>query len=915
MRRLGFVLLNLIWWTLFTCWTAACGGGGSYDPGETTAAACSDEVDNDDDGDVDCDDADCQGFVFCLPPTEATAAACDNGRDDDGDGDTDCDDSDCQGFVFCAGDGSEDTAAACDNGRDDDGDGATDCDDDECSGFAVCQGGAEDTAALCQNGMDDDGDGATDCDDEDCAGLDVCSPNGSEELPSECQDGVDNDDDGDTDCDDSGCAGYVFCLPAGENTAARCRDGQDNDGDGRTDCADADCQGYTFCADGGENTRGACDDGVDNDADGATDCDDEGCWAWAFCQHYQGYPLVDSWGETFDGIERPGQVYTEAAAVCEDLGGRLPTVTELWRNNAGSGTGDLSDDAADNMLWTRIGSAGDGQRVVVRLSDGAVGVADEQTPQRFRCIWPDTAGAGFDQARCHGAPGEPCWRFDRLWNVDAHDRPAVDLAAAVNECAFYGASVPVVAEWGQMIHAGLPNGTGGWLWAANAMFWYPGNYGAALVAFDAESRQRWRFAADAGMGGIDNPGNAQRFRCVGLADPAAHPAPQGECSAACVTFDDRRSQLVADDSDREALRWSDAAAVCHSAGGELPNAAEMTELIHAGWIGGSEAWLWLTDPIRWFDGTNGYYGLALARWTDAGADWWTYVSGRGGYSPAADARSFRCVFRPSGPPLPPCQPGQVVNWNGASFSCAQRVDGSSGGQAHVIEIVDDFGNAWDGIQREQAAWADAQTTCADAGGRLPTASELYAVRAEGNPHDPIGDVTSTSPLWTSTPAAGSGNRILVRVSDGASSQVAEDAVQYFRCIWPASRGDVLAASNCYGPPDDPCFRTGDGLLADRYDRAAADASAAMEECRAVGGRLPDQRELARLIQSGLDNGSDEWLWIAEPLYWYSGGYGYAVVKWLDAGAPGWEPVYPDTASWSDPGSFHRFRCVYSSRLR
>jgi hypothetical protein len=51
-----------------------------------------------------------------LPPSENTRAACTDGRDNDGDGHVDCDDQDCQEFVFCAasravrGAGSDETA-------------------------------------------------------------------------------------------------------------------------------------------------------------------------------------------------------------------------------------------------------------------------------------------------------------------------------------------------------------------------------------------------------------------------------------------------------------------------------------------------------------------------------------------------------------------------------------------------------------------------------------------------------------------------------------------------------------------------------------------------------------------------------------------------------------------------------------
>ena len=68
---------------------------------------------------------------------------CFNGVDDDGDGDVDCDDTDCGLDPYCLDE-------ECGNNLDDDGDGYVDCDDPECFGDPYCDG--ED----CENGVDDD---------------------------------------------------------------------------------------------------------------------------------------------------------------------------------------------------------------------------------------------------------------------------------------------------------------------------------------------------------------------------------------------------------------------------------------------------------------------------------------------------------------------------------------------------------------------------------------------------------------------------------------------------------------------------------------------------------------------------------------------------------------------------------------
>lgn len=59
---------------------------------------CFDGEDNDYDGFVDCEDADCQYSVYCdLPEGEL----CDTGVDEDGDGYVDCDDEACISYTPC----------------------------------------------------------------------------------------------------------------------------------------------------------------------------------------------------------------------------------------------------------------------------------------------------------------------------------------------------------------------------------------------------------------------------------------------------------------------------------------------------------------------------------------------------------------------------------------------------------------------------------------------------------------------------------------------------------------------------------------------------------------------------------------------------------------------------------------------
>jgi hypothetical protein len=192
--------------------------------------------------------------VTCTPVNEQD---CGDGVDDDGDGDTDCEDTDCLANPACP-------ELDCENGVDDDADGQTDCNDPDCFGIPTCI-----PETNCVDGIDNDGDTVTDCEDPDCALATVCQPE------TACADGLDNDGDGDADCADQDCAGLPICNTTGPEI---CGNGLDDDGDGDEDCFDNDCAGDPSC-----DAETDCDNNFDDDADGDVDCDDTDCLGQPGC--------------------------------------------------------------------------------------------------------------------------------------------------------------------------------------------------------------------------------------------------------------------------------------------------------------------------------------------------------------------------------------------------------------------------------------------------------------------------------------------------------------------------------------------------------------------------------------------------------------------------------------------------------
>lgn len=103
----------------------------------------------------------------CVPGEWNCFEICDNELDDDGDDAVDCDDDECAAKPECAPD-----VEVCDDELDNDGDDKTDCEDEDCSQDPACPVPVE----ICFDGIDNDGDGAPDCLDEDCDGHPKCQP-------------------------------------------------------------------------------------------------------------------------------------------------------------------------------------------------------------------------------------------------------------------------------------------------------------------------------------------------------------------------------------------------------------------------------------------------------------------------------------------------------------------------------------------------------------------------------------------------------------------------------------------------------------------------------------------------------------------------------------------------------------------
>ncbi len=263
-----------------------------------TAEDCSNEVDDNGDSLIDCDDPYCFGEKKCFQEI------CNNKVDDNGDGLIDCADPACQNDESCIHecsstivvngnryiDCSDPICAStqycqpedCTNGVDDNENGYVDCDDPLCFEQNVCK------IENCTNGMDDNGNGLIDCADPGCVNELTCKT----EI---CNDDIDNNANGLIDCEEESCQNEIYCQ------IENCTNGQDDNGNGMIDCFDPACKSETVCqpeiCTNGMDDNGnglidcaepscsinivcqpeICDDGKDNNGNGLIDCDDPGC--------------------------------------------------------------------------------------------------------------------------------------------------------------------------------------------------------------------------------------------------------------------------------------------------------------------------------------------------------------------------------------------------------------------------------------------------------------------------------------------------------------------------------------------------------------------------------------------------------------------------------------------------------------
>jgi len=293
---------------------------------------CTNGMDDNADGLVDCEESWCFGKSGCTVET-----VCGDGADNDADGSYDCGDSDCMGVGGCnCGDGTVGAGESCEDGNTINGDGCdANCqlEAESCSPVSVLTDLRNRISGPDWSPVRDDhtlnGAGCTTRDSgqgelvfqvdlaagqtvraRESGGLDsvISLLNGTCGDATACL--VSSDSAESTGVTHTASADQTVFVVVESYSASTtssfdieidilepevCDDGFDNDGDGDVDCDDPNCFGLTGCT-----TELNCQDGQDNDGDTVPDCNDSDCASNLFCQPVTGFYESFSSTQTFD---------------------------------------------------------------------------------------------------------------------------------------------------------------------------------------------------------------------------------------------------------------------------------------------------------------------------------------------------------------------------------------------------------------------------------------------------------------------------------------------------------------------------------------------------------------------------------------------------------------------------------------
>ncbi|HTR51519.1 MAG TPA: hypothetical protein VMJ10_12475 [Kofleriaceae bacterium] len=342
--------------------------------------------------------------------------------------------------------------------------------------------------------------------------------------------------------------------------------------------------------------------------------------------------IEDPWGAKWDGLERTAAALDAAEADCKAFGARLPTATELYRVSA-TQSGAVGQSFNTNYLWSEDPDD-DLNQSVLRLSDGGTTTQPATTATPYRCVCPAPTPRTFTGANCDGMPSVGCFAFGP-YNIDQQDRPALRSSAAAWECANAHGHVVDAPMLAEAIRAGLP-GSGAYVRTSD-MAEYPNVEQFAWTG----TATSWEPASGIQMIDLRTPST---FRCYG---PSGGVSPNPNTIA--NEFVPATSSYVGETTDRASAAWVAAQDACFAAGGHLPRAGELAELIQQGLPGGSSQYLWTSDEVGYINPPSQFLSEILV-WTDLDVRFsFAYTAAAeqsATWDYKTDSHPFRCIYYP-----------------------------------------------------------------------------------------------------------------------------------------------------------------------------------------------------------------------------------------------------------------------------
>ncbi|GMV44527.1 MAG: hypothetical protein AMXMBFR64_62430 [Myxococcales bacterium] len=476
----------------------------------------------------------------------------------------------------------------------------------------------------------------------------------------------------------------------------------------------------------------------------------------------KGFEAKDSWGYTWDGLERQAATWAVADAACKAKGGRLPTMTELYRVS-GAGLSEVGNTYEVNYLWART-QWGPGQHGRVRLTDGATQGQADGTVSAYRCVWPNNTAGYFTGNHCYGPPGSECWKSNdggKRYNMDKYERPPVSYVAAYDECNFYHSHLATTQDFAENVTfgTGLPNGTNNWIWTSDAS-----RYDIVDVIRWTGSQTTYDASSSTFVSYAGKTGGPYKFRCIGVGyDAGTHPNAINNEHVVPTTY------IKGEKFDKGLTLYGAAASECFNNGGHLSSERDMTELIRANLPNGTGNWLWTSDA-------SGYPNQQVVKWAGIYPDYTNYYSADATWVDRGGSYSYRCTYYPIDTDYTGPAGGKCVS--GSDCFTIQK------GGATKIQV-------WaDAFDRSPASFIDATKACYAEGGHLATQRDFMELVRAGLTNG------SNNWLWTSDSTDTSGNVVQVMRWLGVdvnftglystyatNSNKTPSTKQAYRCVW------------------------------------------------------------------------------------------------------------------------------------